>query len=176
MGADATITITGKIQSAEDFERLVKAIRRSAPTVEWSDAMGLSDEDEIREHLAYVMEKGYALDFMENDRHNCEFRAIQDACREIGLSYVLDVDVDPRESVPGNMEVWTPGMEAPQKFLGSEQAGGPFLSAKELLPLVEEGRLDEVARLVRLSANPAADLPKTLSVAFDLELTQAATP
>jgi len=176
MGADATITITGTIQSAEDFEKLVKAIRRSSPTVEWSDMMGLSDEDEIREHLAYVMEKGYALDFMENDRHNCEFRAIQDACREIGLSYVLDVDVDDSHSVPGNMEVWTPGMDAPRKFLGSEQAGGPFLSAKELLPLVEEGRLDEVARLVRLSADPASGLPKTLSVAFDFAHKATAAP
>lgn len=172
MGADTTITITGTIQNAEDYETLVQAIKRSAPTIGWGDNFGLDDEDEIRGQLSYVLGNGLSLDFMENDREPSEFRSIQDTCMEIGLSYVLDVDVDESESVPGSMEIWTPGMDVPLRFIGSEQSGGPFIPSKDLLPLVEAGNWEEITRMVRLSANPSASLPKTLSTAFDLELTR----
>jgi len=172
MSADASITITGTVKSEEDLEKLLDAIYNDEPTLDWG-ASALTEEDEIREVVVSSIKEGNPLQFNENDRPDSEFGDIEATCREIGLSYVLEVDVEEEGSDPGHTVIWTPGMDEPLFLTGSSFSEGPFVDPKKLLPLVKAGKTDEVMNLLSIAADPGASLPKTLKAAFDLELAQA---
>lgn len=172
---DASLSISGTVDAEDDLDLLAKAIVADAPTVDWGGTR-IRDVEVARDLIREAAEEGRPLVFAENGREDSDFPLMQAACRRIGLSYCLSVDVDEDDSVPGSTEIWTPGIDAPRTFIGSCHAGGVLLKPQDLLPLLESGDFEELGRIVRTAAAPEADLPTSLALGPGLSIEPAASP
>lgn len=170
---DASISIRGTVNSQEDLDALVAAIVADAPTLSWGEAR-IDEEDKALDVIRDALAEGGELLFAENEREDSSFLEIEAACRRIGLTYCLSVDVDESDSVPGSTEIWTQGLDKPLSFIGSSHSGGVLLDPKELLPFVESGDMEKIGRIVRLASDPEAGLPKSLVVGPGLAITAPA--
>jgi len=177
MYPDASITIAGTVKNEQDLESLVWAIRSDEPSLDWPGPR-LEDAGEIREIIASAIAEGRTIEFKQSERRSGEYKAIQDACKELGLSFILRVDVSagPDGTDPGHTLFWKPGLPQPISMIGCAHSGGPFPDAEELQDLIDAGRWDEVKAKVDFIANHEEHLPRSLSAAFDLDQVAAATP
>src|SRR4051794_16439738 len=158
MSINGRITITGTIRGEEDLKRLVDSISDDEPTADGDPLNALLDKDEIRAILVSTIKDGEPLHLDGSARPDVEFDEVRAACREIGLSYVLEVDMDLEEEEPGRTETWTPGLEQPVSLVGPVFGTGPLINPGALLPLLRAGKTEEALRVVTLATDPDAFL------------------
>ncbi|MGY3582053.1 hypothetical protein ACVIGB_001024 [Bradyrhizobium sp. USDA 4341] len=162
--ADTSIEITGEVRGDADLEKLVAAIVADRPTPSWSEGM-IQSEAEAGQYLRDVLAAGQVLIFAENERTGETFSRIEAACREIGLGYVVTVSVDEEHDTPGHREIYNPATQKLERLPGMDDG---FVSASDVLNLLEAGRLTDTIALLKHAISPAAGLPQGFSVAEGL--------
>jgi len=161
---DTSIEITGEINSQTGIDLLVKAILKDQPTADWSSSAIFSEAEAI-EHLRNAVEAGDELIFAENERRGESFPEIEQACRKLGLAYVLTVSVDEEFDTSGHREVYDPAKGKIERYEGMDEGPDTLVKAMSVLELLNKGLVDEAKQLLRRSMDPAGDLPAAFSVA-----------
>lgn len=162
--ADTSIEITGNIGDEAGLERLVAAIVADRPTPSWSD-VSIASEAEAFQYVREIVAAARNLVFAENERDGEHFPRIEEACREIGLGYVVTVSVDEEHDTPGHREIYDPAARKLERLEGMDNGQ---VSAAEVLALLESGRNDDAIATLKHAISPNAALPDHFTVAEEL--------
>jgi len=162
---DTSISITGTIKDVESLEDLVTAIDCYKPLVDWGGPQ-ISSEAEARSLIAETVASGAPLNLYYDV--STSFSRLTETCRNIGLAYVLSEDVDEEYSMPGRTEVYRPDTQQVISVVGSDLAEGVMIPVKDMMPLIQAGKTDELVEMIRSAADISHGLPKSLSAAPEL--------
>lgn len=142
MRQDVTITIFGKIETAEALGELAEAAA-SEGSSDWGSG-GFGDEGEAAEYIIDASAEGDEVSLCRQDTYTL-FNEVTSVCRERGLSYVM-LTGDTGSEGFDTMHSWAPGME--------KQFECPCDNEKPYIPLSDvqralKGGLDGIKALAQ---------------------------
>lgn len=147
----------GGIITENGLDTLVCAIAASSVGGDWGAKFHSAAE--IVQHARAAAASGSPLDLVSFEAPDGAFPTIEQACRDLGLTYVRGTDCRPDGS--GAVVMWWPGMDQPRSWVGTVDAHEPCLPYRRIVELIEADELPKELALMKA----AFERPEGLQIA-----------
>lgn len=145
--ADTHIVISGTVTTSDAFAALASAAFSENAKPGWEEGV-FEDDGSFYEHVQASLNEGTSLELYGSDKLGGTMDAIEDVCREHGLTFEVRGERGP--SFDSFVKRWAPGWNEPSIQYGE---GDPSIAAKTIVQLLTKGAagIEELHGLARRS-------------------------